>query len=109
MYDPSANPIIALHLIRYLLISFHNNTAFFLPPLHFQAKEGEVAIIDKILDNPSLTSKEFQEWKQTYIDLFVDICQNNGTKESVNDASEQAAPTPTPPLMHTHSYIETHV
>ncbi|XP_055500395.1 connector enhancer of kinase suppressor of ras 2 isoform X10 [Leucoraja erinacea] len=74
-----------------------------------KAKEGEVAIIDKILDNPSLTSKEFQEWKQTYIDLFVDICQNNGTKESVNDASEQAAPTPTPPLMHTHSYIETHV
>ncbi|XP_032889205.1 connector enhancer of kinase suppressor of ras 2 isoform X5 [Amblyraja radiata] len=74
-----------------------------------KAKEGEVAIIDKILDNPSLTSKEFQEWKQTYIELFVDICQNNGTAESVNDASEQAAPTPTPPLMHTHSYIETHV
>ncbi|XP_062907062.1 connector enhancer of kinase suppressor of ras 2 isoform X2 [Mobula hypostoma] len=74
-----------------------------------KAKEGEVAIIDKILDNPSLTSKEFQEWKQTYVELFMEICQNNGATESVNGASEQAAPTPTPPLMHTHSYIETHV
>ncbi|XP_078265073.1 connector enhancer of kinase suppressor of ras 2 isoform X11 [Rhinoraja longicauda] len=74
-----------------------------------KAKEGEVAIIDKILDNPSLTSKEFQEWKQTYVELFVEICQNNGTTESVNGASEQATPTPTSPLMHTHSYIETHV
>ncbi|XP_067895975.1 connector enhancer of kinase suppressor of ras 2 [Heterodontus francisci] len=76
-----------------------------------KAKEGEVAIIDKILDNPSLTSKEFQGWKQTYVELFMDICQNNAATESVNGATEQAAPTPTPtpPLMHTHSYIETHV
>ncbi|XP_078088556.1 connector enhancer of kinase suppressor of ras 2 [Mustelus asterias] len=76
-----------------------------------KAKEGEVAIIDKILDNPSLTSKEFQGWKQTYVELFMDICQNNAATESVNGATEQAAPTPTPtpPLVHTHSYIETHV
>uniref|UniRef100_UPI00398F0F07 connector enhancer of kinase suppressor of ras 2 n=1 Tax=Pristiophorus japonicus TaxID=55135 RepID=UPI00398F0F07 len=73
------------------------------------AKEGEVVIIDKILDNPSLTSKEFQEWKQTYVELFMDICQNNAATESVNGASEQAAPKTTPPLLHTHSYIETHV
>ncbi|XP_041067457.1 connector enhancer of kinase suppressor of ras 2 isoform X2 [Carcharodon carcharias] len=78
-----------------------------------KAKEGEVAIIDKILDNPSLTSKEFQGWKQTYVELFMDICQNNAATESVDGATEQAAPTPTPtptpPLVHTHSYIETHV
>ncbi|XP_072370173.1 connector enhancer of kinase suppressor of ras 2 isoform X3 [Scyliorhinus torazame] len=74
-----------------------------------KAKEGEVAIIDKILDNPSLTSKEFQGWKQTYVELFMDICQNNAATESINGATEQAAPTPTPPLVHTHSYIETHV
>ncbi|XP_072440992.1 connector enhancer of kinase suppressor of ras 2 isoform X4 [Chiloscyllium punctatum] len=74
-----------------------------------KAKEGEVAIIDKILDNPSLTSKEFQGWKQTYVELFVEICQNNAATEPVNAATEQAASTPTPPLMHTHSYIETHV
>ncbi|XP_067848824.1 connector enhancer of kinase suppressor of ras 2 [Heptranchias perlo] len=74
-----------------------------------KAKEGEVVIIDKILDNPSLTSKEFQEWKQTYVELFMDICQNNAATEPVNGASEQAASTPTPSLMHTHSYIETHV
>uniref|UniRef100_A0A4W3IHA4 Connector enhancer of kinase suppressor of Ras 2 n=1 Tax=Callorhinchus milii TaxID=7868 RepID=A0A4W3IHA4_CALMI len=72
-----------------------------------KAKEGEIAIIDRILDNPSLTSKEFQEWKQTYVALFTDICQNNAATEPVNGASESAAPTAS--LMHTHSYIETHV
>lgn len=73
----------------------------------FQAREGEVAIIDKVLDNPDLTSKEFQQWKQMYLDLFLDICQNTTSNDPLSISSEVDAITSS--LTHTHSYIETHV
>ncbi|XP_054676917.1 connector enhancer of kinase suppressor of ras 2 isoform X3 [Grus americana] len=72
-----------------------------------KAREGEVAIIDKVLDNPALTSRDFQEWKQMYLDLFVDIYQSSTPRDSVNGLSEADALIAS--LAHTHSYIETHV
>ncbi|XP_077199164.1 connector enhancer of kinase suppressor of ras 2 isoform X4 [Paroedura picta] len=72
-----------------------------------KAREEEVAIIDKVLDNPALTSKDFQDWKQMYLDLFLDISQNNPTEDPVNDSDEIDALLDS--LAHTHSYIETHV
>ncbi|OPJ69657.1 connector enhancer of kinase suppressor of ras 2 isoform D [Patagioenas fasciata monilis] len=72
-----------------------------------KAREGEVAIIDKVLDNPALTSRDFQEWKQMYLDLFMDIYQSSTARDSVNGSSEVDALIAS--LAHTHSYIETHV
>ncbi|XP_058886745.1 connector enhancer of kinase suppressor of ras 2-like isoform X2 [Acipenser ruthenus] len=72
-----------------------------------KAREGEIAIIDKLLDNPKLTSSEFQEWKQMYLELVLDICQTSAPKDPVNGSSDPASHAP--PLAHTHSYIETHV
>ncbi|ELW67571.1 Connector enhancer of kinase suppressor of ras 2, partial [Tupaia chinensis] len=72
-----------------------------------KAREGEVAIIDKVLDNPDLTSKEFQQWKQMYLDLFMDICQNSISNDPLSISSEVDVITSS--LTHTHSYIETHV
>uniref|UniRef100_A0A8C4LGL8 Connector enhancer of kinase suppressor of Ras 2 n=1 Tax=Equus asinus asinus TaxID=83772 RepID=A0A8C4LGL8_EQUAS len=72
-----------------------------------KAREGEVAIIDKVLDNPDLTSKEFQQWKQMYLDLFLDICQNTTPNDPLSISSEVDVITSS--LTHTHSYIETHV
>uniref|UniRef100_A0A8C3KBD0 Connector enhancer of kinase suppressor of Ras 2 n=1 Tax=Calidris pygmaea TaxID=425635 RepID=A0A8C3KBD0_9CHAR len=72
-----------------------------------KAREGEVAIIDKVLDNPALTSRDFQEWKQMYLDLFTDIYQSSTPRDSVNGSSEVDALIAS--LAHTHSYIETHV
>ncbi|XP_034342155.1 connector enhancer of kinase suppressor of ras 2 isoform X2 [Arvicanthis niloticus] len=72
-----------------------------------KAREGEVAIIDKVLDNPDLTSKEFQQWKQMYLDLFLDICQNTTSNDPLSISSEVDVLTSS--LTHTHSYIETHV
>uniref|UniRef100_A0A8D0Q037 Connector enhancer of kinase suppressor of Ras 2 n=2 Tax=Sus scrofa TaxID=9823 RepID=A0A8D0Q037_PIG len=72
-----------------------------------KAREGEVAIIDKVLDNPDLTSKEFQQWKQMYLDLFLDICQNTTSNDPISISSEVDVITSS--LTHTHSYIETHV
>ncbi|XP_075052661.1 connector enhancer of kinase suppressor of ras 2 isoform X3 [Mixophyes fleayi] len=72
-----------------------------------KAKEGEVVIIDKILENPDLTSRDFQEWKQLYLDLFLDICQKSDIKDCESVSSEVDALIQS--LSHTHSYIETHV
>ncbi|KAM5221193.1 connector enhancer of kinase suppressor of ras 2 isoform 4-T4 [Ctenodactylus gundi] len=72
-----------------------------------KAREGEVAIIDKVLDNPDLTSKEFQQWKQMYLDLFLDICQNTTSNDPLSISSDIEIITSS--LTHTHSYIETHV
>ncbi|KAM4818733.1 connector enhancer of kinase suppressor of ras 2 isoform 2-T2 [Thomomys bottae] len=72
-----------------------------------KAREGEVAIIDKVLDNPDLTSKEFQQWKQMYLDLFLDICQNTTSNDPLSISSEVEVINSS--LTHTHSYIETHV
>ncbi|XP_043928213.1 connector enhancer of kinase suppressor of ras 2 isoform X3 [Protopterus annectens] len=73
-----------------------------------KAREGEIAIIDKVLDNPNLTSKDFQEWKQIYLDLFLDICQSNATQDPENGTSSDLEDL-LPSLVHTQSYIETHV
>ncbi|XP_072850396.2 connector enhancer of kinase suppressor of ras 2 isoform X3 [Pogona vitticeps] len=72
-----------------------------------KAREEEVAIIDKVLDNPGLTSKDFQDWKQMYLDLFLDHSQNNPAEDAANDSDEVDALLDS--LAHTHSYIETHV
>ncbi|XP_075285570.1 connector enhancer of kinase suppressor of ras 2 isoform X4 [Opisthocomus hoazin] len=72
-----------------------------------KAREGEVAIIDKVLDNPALTSRDFQDWKQMYLDLFMDIYPSSTPRDSVNGSSEVDALIAS--LAHTHSYIETHV
>uniref|UniRef100_A0A8C3Y2I2 Connector enhancer of kinase suppressor of Ras 2 n=1 Tax=Catharus ustulatus TaxID=91951 RepID=A0A8C3Y2I2_CATUS len=72
-----------------------------------KAREGEVAIIDKVLDNPALTSRDFQEWKQMYLDLFMNIYESSPRRDSVSGSSEVEALLAS--LAHTHSYIETHV
>ncbi|XP_063306323.1 connector enhancer of kinase suppressor of ras 2 [Pelobates fuscus] len=72
-----------------------------------KAKEGEVAIINKILEKTDLTSKDFQEWKQLYLDLYQDICPNNNLKDCESASSEVDALIQS--LAHSHSYIETHV
>ncbi|XP_063161239.1 connector enhancer of kinase suppressor of ras 2 isoform X3 [Candoia aspera] len=72
-----------------------------------KAREEEVAMIDKVLDNPDLTSKDFQDWKQMYLDLFLDNSQNNAEEDPVNDSDDVDVLLDS--LAHTHSYIETHV
>ncbi|XP_072790620.1 connector enhancer of kinase suppressor of ras 2 isoform X4 [Taeniopygia guttata] len=72
-----------------------------------KAREGEVAIIDKVLDNPVLTSRDFQEWKEMYLDLFMNTYESSPRRDSVNGSSEVEALIAS--LAHTHSYIETHV
>ncbi|GLD69155.1 connector enhancer of kinase suppressor of ras 2 isoform X1 [Lates japonicus] len=64
-------------------------------------REGELALIDRLLANPQLSSVEFQEWKRAYQELFSQ--EPNSTTES------DPGPPLTPSLSHTHSYIETHV
>ncbi|KAM8882064.1 connector enhancer of kinase suppressor of ras 2 isoform 1-T1 [Synchiropus picturatus] len=64
-------------------------------------REGELALIDRLLANPTLSSAEFREWKKAYQDLF-------SQEESVAEESDPGPPL-TPSLSHTHSYIETHV
>uniref|UniRef100_A0A7N6BNA6 Connector enhancer of kinase suppressor of Ras 2a n=1 Tax=Anabas testudineus TaxID=64144 RepID=A0A7N6BNA6_ANATE len=64
-------------------------------------REGELALIDRLLANPQLSSAEFQEWKRAYQELFSQ--EPNSTTES------DPGPPLTPSLSHTHSYIETHV
>ncbi|XP_069552570.1 connector enhancer of kinase suppressor of ras 2 isoform X2 [Brachyistius frenatus] len=64
-------------------------------------REGELALIDRLLASPQLSSAEFQEWKRTYQELF--------TQDPDSPAESDPGPPPTPSLSHTHSYIETHV
>ncbi|XP_036376765.1 connector enhancer of kinase suppressor of ras 2 [Megalops cyprinoides] len=71
-------------------------------------REGEVAMIDSLLDNPKLSSSALREWKRTYLELFAEVPpQQSAHKESASGAPEPAPRVPT--LSHTHSYIETHV
>lgn len=93
--------------------------------LSHQAKEGDLAVIGLVLDDPCLTSRKFREWKQRNHELFVDICEySNGgggvaPLELVSDATAAAIAmgnagdlsplSPTTLMMHTHSFIETHV
>ncbi|XP_031705661.1 connector enhancer of kinase suppressor of ras 2 isoform X1 [Anarrhichthys ocellatus] len=64
-------------------------------------REGELALIDRLLANPQLSSAEFQEWKRAYQELF--------SQEPDSTADSDPGPPLTPSLSHTHSYIETHV
>uniref|UniRef100_A0A3P9CU41 Connector enhancer of kinase suppressor of Ras 2a n=1 Tax=Maylandia zebra TaxID=106582 RepID=A0A3P9CU41_9CICH len=64
-------------------------------------REGELALIDRLLAKPQLSSAEFQEWKRAYQELF--------TQEPNSAADSDPGPPLTPSLSHTHSYIETHV
>uniref|UniRef100_A0A3Q4GMQ9 Connector enhancer of kinase suppressor of Ras 2a n=1 Tax=Neolamprologus brichardi TaxID=32507 RepID=A0A3Q4GMQ9_NEOBR len=64
-------------------------------------REGELALIDRLLAKPQLSSAEFQEWKRAYQELF--------TQEPNSAAESDPGPPLTPSLSHTHSYIETHV
>ncbi|XP_029002229.1 connector enhancer of kinase suppressor of ras 2 isoform X1 [Betta splendens] len=64
-------------------------------------REGELALIDRLLANPQLSSAEFQEWKRAYQELF--------SQEPNAAAESDPGPPLTPSLAHTHSYIETHV
>ncbi|XP_064318931.1 connector enhancer of kinase suppressor of ras 2 isoform X3 [Phalacrocorax carbo] len=72
-----------------------------------KAKEGDLTVIDKLLDDPNLTSKKFKDWKLKNYEFFLDICEYSAAAKSQNGASELA--TPAPMLTHTHSFIETHV
>ncbi|XP_034069899.1 connector enhancer of kinase suppressor of ras 2 isoform X1 [Gymnodraco acuticeps] len=64
-------------------------------------REGELALIDRLLTNPQLSSAEFQEWKRAYQELF--------SQEPDSTTESDPGPPLTPSLSHTHSYIETHV
>ncbi|XP_038587725.1 connector enhancer of kinase suppressor of ras 2 isoform X2 [Micropterus salmoides] len=64
-------------------------------------REGELALIDRLLANPQLSSAEFQEWKRAYQELF--------SQEPDSTTESDPGPPLTPSLSHTHSYIETHV
>ena len=65
-------------------------------------REGELALIDRLLANPQLSSADFQEWKRAYQELF--------SQEPDSTSEPDPGPPPlTPSLSHTHSYIETHV
>uniref|UniRef100_A0A8C5N4G8 PH domain-containing protein n=1 Tax=Leptobrachium leishanense TaxID=445787 RepID=A0A8C5N4G8_9ANUR len=72
-----------------------------------KAKEGDLAVINSLLDDPNLTSKKYKDWKQKNFEFFMDICEYSGTLKPQNGASDLAAPAPM--LSHTHSFIETHV
>uniref|UniRef100_A0A8D0CGV1 Connector enhancer of kinase suppressor of Ras 2 n=1 Tax=Scleropages formosus TaxID=113540 RepID=A0A8D0CGV1_SCLFO len=69
-------------------------------------REWEMALIDKLLTNPKLTSCEFQEWKRTYRELFADGPQPQAPPTGL---PERESSPRVPTLSHTHSYIETHV
>ncbi|XP_048867326.1 connector enhancer of kinase suppressor of ras 2-like isoform X2 [Brienomyrus brachyistius] len=66
-------------------------------------REGEMALIDKLLSNPKLTSSDFQEWKRMYQEMFMEAPQ------ALAPSEREAAPPRAATLSHTHSYIETHV
>ncbi|KAI6078331.1 Connector enhancer of kinase suppressor of ras 2-like isoform X2 [Aix galericulata] len=71
-----------------------------------KAKEGDLTVINSLLDDPNLTSKKFKDWKLKNYEFFLDICEYSAALKSQNGASELA--TSAPMLTHTHSFIETH-
>ncbi|NWX81513.1 CNKR2 kinase, partial [Nothoprocta pentlandii] len=72
-----------------------------------KAKEGDLTVINSLLDDPNLTSKKFKDWKLKNYEFFLDICEYSSALKSQNGGSELA--TSAPMLTHTHSFIETHV
>uniref|UniRef100_A0A672MQE0 Connector enhancer of kinase suppressor of ras 2-like n=1 Tax=Sinocyclocheilus grahami TaxID=75366 RepID=A0A672MQE0_SINGR len=92
--DPATNE--RLHRIRVLRSTL-------------KAKEGDLAIISQLLDDPCLTSRKFREWKQRNHELFLDICEfSSAPLEPPNESNDLSPLSPTL-MMHTHSFIETHV
>uniref|UniRef100_A0A6Q2ZJZ8 Uncharacterized protein n=1 Tax=Esox lucius TaxID=8010 RepID=A0A6Q2ZJZ8_ESOLU len=74
-----------------------------------KAKEGDLAIINQVLDDPGLNSQTFQEWKQQHHELFVDICEFSSAPTEPHPEGSDLSPLSPPLMMHTHSFIETHV
>uniref|UniRef100_A0A8C7LFZ0 Si:ch211-26b3.4 n=1 Tax=Oncorhynchus kisutch TaxID=8019 RepID=A0A8C7LFZ0_ONCKI len=74
-----------------------------------KAKEGDLAIISQVLDDPGLNSQKFQEWKQQHHELFVDICEFSSAPTESHPEGSDLSPLSPPLMMHTHSFIETHV
>ncbi|XP_010144230.1 PREDICTED: connector enhancer of kinase suppressor of ras 2-like, partial [Buceros rhinoceros silvestris] len=72
-----------------------------------KAKEGDLTVINSLLDDPNITSKKFKDWKLKNYEFFLDICEYSAAVKPQNGASELASSAPM--LTHTHSFIETHV
>ncbi|XP_046874485.1 connector enhancer of kinase suppressor of ras 2-like, partial [Hypomesus transpacificus] len=70
-----------------------------------KAKESELAVICALLEDPTLCSQSFREWKQWNSELYSDMCQLSPGTNGQDDLSPLAAPL----MTHTHSFIETHV
>uniref|UniRef100_A0A8C7NLZ6 Connector enhancer of kinase suppressor of ras 2-like n=1 Tax=Oncorhynchus mykiss TaxID=8022 RepID=A0A8C7NLZ6_ONCMY len=74
-----------------------------------KAKEGDLAIISQVLDDSGLNSQKFQQWKQQHHELFVDICEFSSVPTEPHPEGSDLSPLSPPLMMHTHSFIETHV
>ncbi|XP_036379619.1 connector enhancer of kinase suppressor of ras 2 isoform X1 [Megalops cyprinoides] len=74
-----------------------------------KAKEGDLAIINQVLEEPALTSKKFREWKQQHHELFMDICEFSSSPRDPHNGASELSPLAAPLMTHTHSFIETHV
>ncbi|XP_030648420.1 connector enhancer of kinase suppressor of ras 2 [Chanos chanos] len=74
-----------------------------------KAKEGDLAIISQVLDDPCLTSRKFREWKQRNQELFMDICEFSSAPLELSGDPADLSPLSPTLMMHTHSFIETHV
>uniref|UniRef100_W5ND22 Si:ch211-26b3.4 n=1 Tax=Lepisosteus oculatus TaxID=7918 RepID=W5ND22_LEPOC len=74
-----------------------------------KAKEGDLAIVSQVLDDPHLTSKKFREWKQRHHELFMDICEfSSAPPRDGHEGAPELSPLSLL-VTHTHSFIETHV
>lgn len=66
-------------------------------------------MIGQLLDDPCLTSRKFREWKQRNQELFLDICEFSSAPLELPTEPGDLSPLSPTLLMHTHSFIETHV
>lgn len=66
-------------------------------------------MISQVLDDPGLTSRKFREWKQRNQELFLDICEFSAAPLELPTEPGDLSPLSQTLLMHTHSFIETHV
>ncbi|XP_038604401.1 connector enhancer of kinase suppressor of ras 2-like isoform X2 [Tachyglossus aculeatus] len=74
-----------------------------------KAKEGDLTIINHLLEDPTLTAKKFKEWKLKNYEFFLDVCEYSSGPAPLEGPSERPSSPPPPTLTHTHSFIETHV
>lgn len=58
-----------------------------------QAKEAELQLIDKILEDSSLTPQKFRQWKQHNEDLYQDIEKLLKQKKQIQTTSHANAST----------------